>query len=55
MADTNSGAREIAWKDHKPIHFLSIYQPEKSHNGKQACGDWLTQLTMPQLVDEYTS
>ena len=47
----------IAWKDRKPIHFLSNY-----HNPRRAStvtvnrrvGDRLAQLTAPQLVVDYT-
>ena len=45
----------IAWKDHKSIHFLSNYHdPRRASTVNRRVGDWLAQLTAPQLVVDYT-
>ena len=45
----------IAWKDRKPIHFLSNYHdPRKASTVNRCVGDLLVQLTAPQLVVDYT-
>ena len=45
----------IAWKDRKPIHFLSnCHDPRKASTENRRVGDWLVQLTAPQLVVDYT-
>ena len=44
----------IAWKDRKPIHFLSNYHdPRRASTENRHVGDRLAQLTMPQLVVDY--
>ena len=45
----------IAWKDRKPIHFLSNYQDtRRASTVNRRVGDWLAQLTVPQLEVDYT-
>ena len=45
----------IAWKDRKPIHFLSNYHdPRRASTVNRRVGDRLAQLTTPQLVVDYT-
>ena len=45
----------IAWKDRKPIHFLSNYHdPRRASTVNRRVGDRLAQLTAPQLVVDYT-
>ena len=45
----------IAWKDRKPIHFLSNYHdPRRASTVNRRVGDRLAQLTVPQLVVENT-
>ena len=45
----------IAWKDRKPIHFLSNYHdPRRASTVYRRVGDRLAQLTVPQLVVDYT-
>ena len=45
----------IAWKDRKPIHFLSNYHdPRRASTVNRRVGDRLAQLTVPQLVVDYT-
>ena len=45
----------IAWKDRKPIHFLSNYhETRRASTVNRRVGDWLVQLTAPQLVVDYT-
>ena len=44
----------IAWKDRKPIHFLSNYHdPRRASTVNRPVGDRLAQLTAPQLVVDY--
>ena len=45
----------IAWKDCKPIHFLSNYHnPRRASTVNRCVGDRLEQFTVPQLVVDYT-
>ena len=49
------GLCAIAWKDHKPIHFLSKYHDlRRASTVNRRVGDRLAQLTLLQLVVDYT-